>query len=297
MAGERVSGYGDPQVDGTAATALAVLRLVEDPRRALDIAGPFLAFLAGGATGQPGFDLWELTVGASFHAMNLARRALRRAAVVARAAADVAEEGYRAAAERYGLLLSAFHDPERGYLVHVLEPIPPWFAATSRLDVSVVGSVLLGFGPQDATDEVFGVADARVAATAAAVERHFAHRWPVNAAWHQAGNLGSGIGRFPEDCNDGMGSTHGNPWPVASLWLAQFHLRQLEVRPDRSPGDIASAVALASGYLAFVLEHASPASISEQIDAVTGRPRGVALLAWAHAELVVTVLALQRWLG
>lgn len=262
MAGTPVGGYGDPQHDGPAATALAVLTL--DPR-ALDVARPFLEHLL---LPRPriGFDLWELVEGRSFHAANLRRRALRLAARIATKVGDDLAERCAVTDER-----PAFADPAGGWR-HVLDPEPAWFRETTRLDASVLGSALLG------VDQENDIAHPRLAQTAQRLEAHYARKWPVNVAWRRAGNAGAGIGRFPEDANDGFGSTGGNPWPIATLWMAQYHLRR--GHPE-----------LAEGYLSFVVSHVDPDAISEQIDAVTGGPRGARGLVWAHAELVTALLA------
>ncbi len=289
MAGEPVGHYGDPQHDGPAATALALLTVVDDPRSALDLARPFLDHLRG--TGR-GYDLWELTQGRSFHALNLSRRALRRAAAVAALVADPAAADFR----RDGLLQSAqldeFRDGARGGLVHSRQSQPAWFEATSRLDMSAIGSVLLCY---DVSDDVLNVDDPDVAATLRQLATHFGERWPVNSAWRSGGHLGGGIGRFPEDCNDGLGSTGGNPWPVTTLWAAQYHLRRVERAAHLGVvGERATDLALAEGYLSFVLAHCDPDAMSEQIDGLTGLPRGAGPLAWAHAELVMTLVTRAR---
>ena len=252
MDGSRVSGYGDPQYDGPAATVLAVLTI--DPQ-ALAVARPFVEQLLGPGA-RTGYDLWELTRGRSFHAANLRRRALR---LVARLS-----DGEGAEPE-----LLDFDDGHGGW-VHVLDPEPAWFARTSRLDVSVLGSALLAYEPGDLDDP-------RLHRTVERLEEHYRDRWPINASWQAAGRPGGGIGRFPEDGNDGLGSTGGNPWPVATLWLAQYHLHR---------GDQATAL----GYLDFVV---CRDALAEQIDGDTGAPRGARDLAWTHAELVVTLLALD----
>jgi hypothetical protein len=283
MSGEPVGRYGDPQHDGPAATALAVLSVVPDIATALEVARPFLQHLV--APRQAGFDCWELTVGTTFHEVNLARRALRLGARLAEAAGRGAEAAvYVEAAAHHTQRLAAFRRPEGG-LFHSLRPRPAWFGSTSRLDVSAVGSVLLGY---DATDQIFGVDDPDLVATVDRLEAHFSSRWPVNAAWRQAGRLGGGIGRFPEDCNDGVGSTGGNPWPVATLWASQYHLRRAERLPDAGHAEAAS------GYLSFALAHTDGAGMSEQVDATTGRPRGACPLAWGQAELVITLTASRQ---
>ncbi len=289
MAGRPVGGYGDPQPDGPAATALAVLSAIDDAHAALSIARPFLDFLCSTEAMLPAFDLWELTVGTSFHAVNLMRRALRLGAATAAAANDPAADRYLDAATRTGSLLDTFRDPSTGTLAHVLRPQPPWLDLTSQLDVSAVGSVLLGYDPTDAT---MTVDDPGVVATMCQLDDRFALRWPINIAWRSAGRAGAGLGRFPEDCNDGTGSTGGNPWPVATLWAAQYHLRRAQGGPHLDPrnaADQAAEVVQALGFLSFVTSHCNVASIGEQIDGATGAGRGPRPLAWAHAELLTTL--------
>jgi hypothetical protein len=228
LAGEVVGGYGDPQHDGPAATALLLLEV------AAAAALPYLQHLH--SVDEVGYDLWELVRGRSYHAGRLRQRAL----------------GSRS---------------ELGPRVHVRDPEPPWFAAISGLDISTIGCELLGARSLSADA---GKALGRL-------EDAFANRWPVNAAWHRTGRLGHGLGRFPEDGNDGLGSTGGNPWPVATLWAAQWHLLRGESE-------------LGMGFLDFVLSHG--AAGHEQIDGVTGEGRGAAGLAWSAAELITTLLLL-----
>ncbi len=265
MGGEPVHGYGDPQHDGPAATVLAVLTL--DPS-ALEIARPFIEHLLLPGP-RRGYDLWELVQGRSFHAANLRRRALHRAAQVAKGMDDALARRCHRPDER-----AEFADPAGGWR-HVLDPEPSWFRATSGLDVSVVGSAMLALADDEPDN------DPRLGETAQRLEAHYAGRWPVNVAWRQAGNSGGGVGRFPEDANDGYGSTGGHPWPIATLWMAQHHFR-------RGEWD------LGEGYLRFVVTHVDAVAISEQIDAITGAPRGARGLAWAHAELIIALLMRGR---
>jgi len=295
MAGRPVGRYGDPQPDGPAATALAILTGVDDAHAALAIARPFLDYLCGSEATLPAFDLWELTVGTSFHAVNLIRRALRLGAATAATADDPAADRYLNAATRIASQLDAFRDPSTGALAHVLRPQPPWLDLTSQLDVSAVGSILLGYDP---TDETMTVDDPGIVSTMGRLDDRFASRWPVNVAWRSAGRAGAGLGRFPEDCNDGSGSTGGNPWPVATLWAAQYHLRRAQGGPHLSPRDAAdqaAEVVQGLGFLSFVTSHCEVMSIGEQIDGVTGASRGARPLAWAHAELLTTLSMFPRW--
>ena len=289
MVGRPLGGYGDPQPDGPAATALAILTAVSDPSAALAIARPFLDYLCSAEAALPAYDLWELTVGTSFHAVNLMRRALRRGASTAATADDPAADRYLDVASQMASLLDSFRDPATGTLTHVLGPQPQWLDLTSQLDVSAVGSVLLGYDP---TDPTMTVHDAGIVATMDELDVRFASRWAVNIAWRSAGRAGAGLGRFPEDCNDGIGSTGGNPWPVATLWAAQYHLRRAQGGAhldSRTATDEATDVVQGLGYLSFVTAHCNVASIGEQIDGATGASRGARPLAWAHAELLTTL--------
>jgi hypothetical protein len=288
MNGEPIGGYGDPQPDGPAATALALLTIVPDPHAALEAAGPFLEYLVH--DGELGYDLWELIWGRSFHASNLARRALRRGARIAQTA------GNRAASDRYagaelsrGRSLEAFRR-DGGGLHHVREPQPAWFGVTSQLDISAIASVVLAY---DVTDPLLNVDDPDIVATVDALSQEFVRRWPVNDAWRREGHPGHGFGRFPEDCNDGIGSTGGNPWPLTTLWVAQFHLR-LAQRLTHLGHSPAEEVAAGTAYLEFVVAHCQSDAMPEQLDGVTGIPRGARPLAWTHAELVTTLLALDE---
>ncbi|MGQ0464613.1 MAG: hypothetical protein ACT4QG_04750 [Sporichthyaceae bacterium] len=232
MAGEPVRGYGDPQHDGPAATALVLLAC------GADAAPRFVAHLLALEDDAAGFDLWELRRGRSVHAANLRRRALTRAGIPTE--------------------LPAWFRP---HLPAVLDPDPSWFACTSGLDAGVLGSALLAFDPL-----VEDLSDPDLIAAVDGVEGHYRSRWPQG-----------GIGRFPEDANDGIGSAGGGAWPITTLWLAQWHLR----RGDRDRG-----VAL----LSWVLGHTDPAALPEQVDPATGAARGARGLAWAHAELIASLV-------
>ncbi len=271
LAGQPVAGYGSPQHDGPAASALVVLSVVEDPAVALWLARPFLDHVCGAARAPGGYDLWELMEGRSFHATNLARRALARAAEVARLAGEDAEV-YRATAVALGGRLAAFRDPASGCYLRGDGGGAPWFRAISGLDMGSIGSALLGPDDPSGPD---------LSATLAALTSRYATRWAVNTRWRDSGRLGGGIGRFPEDCNDGTGSTGANPWPVTTLWAAQWHLRF--GRRD-----------LGLGYLDFVLAHVDAGAVPEQVDGRTGQARGAGPLGWAHAELVTAVLDRDR---
>lgn len=74
----------------------------------------------------------------------------------------------------------------------------------------------------------------------------------------------------------------GNPWIIATLWLAQYYIRTGQLDKARSYVDWAISHATRSGML------------PEQVDPTTGYGISVSPLVWSHAELVNTVLDLHK---
>lgn len=74
----------------------------------------------------------------------------------------------------------------------------------------------------------------------------------------------------------------GNPWFVATLWLAQCYSKRGRKQEAQALVDWTMQQRLESGVLA------------EQIDPTTGSPVGVAPLIWSHAELIRTILTLEK---
>ncbi len=267
MSGAPVGSYGDPQHDGPAATALVLLTLVDDPGSALRAAGPYLDHLLGHL--EPGYDLWELVRGRSFHAEHLRSRALLRAAEAADLVGDPRAGALRAAGS--GERLADFR--QDGTLRPFLAADPPWFELLSGVDASTVGSALLA-APRDAV--LPELADPAIAAVVDALVAHSAQRGS------------SAVVRFPEDTNDGLGSTGGRPWPVTTLWIAQWYLRRSRSGRTADPaGDRRRGLQHLNAVLA-----SDTRALGEQLDWHSGAPRGARPLAWSHAELITTLLLL-----
>lgn len=74
----------------------------------------------------------------------------------------------------------------------------------------------------------------------------------------------------------------GNPWPVTTLWIAQYYIRTQQLDRGKQYVDWVVARASHSGML------------SEQVDPHTGYGLSVSPLVWSHAELINTVLDLYR---
>jgi GH15 family glucan-1,4-alpha-glucosidase len=296
MNGRPIAQYGNPQKDGPAHTVLAVTTALGQNARADAICRPYLDYLDAFIVG-PSFDPWEFAVGDMFFDLNLARRALRRGARLARA------HGRPDDARRYGArageieeALGAFALPAEPWIRARRNLLQPFLGTISQLDIAVIGSVLTAY---DVEDDVLNLDDLRVQRTMATLESACERRWPVNVAWRRSGNAGLGMGRFPEDANDGIGSTGGNPWTFATLWAAQYYFRLIQRldflgMEDPKGRTRADLFEQADGYLRFVLAHGSAEALTEQIDGRTGAPRGAKQLAWAQAALVQTLLIRQE---
>jgi glucoamylase len=304
----------------------------------------YLDFLLTPAGRGPCMDAWEFIYGWHFNAAFLRRRALLVGAAVA-TQLDHADDATRYATEarQVGDSLTDFLDLRLGRLRAFSQTYNPWFTQMNGLDMAMICALLSGrdMHPQSAAGErgeqrkahlgqdLDSLTHPAVLATMNALEDVYVSLFNVNQDWTAAGNAGCGLGRFPEDANDGVGTSGGNPWPLATLWGAQFyyHVAQ-EVRQvlenasghpvalddarqvaffQRAAGQgidltqpiergtwqeqlLPAVVARGDGYLNFVVHHLpEDGGVTEQIDRDTGHPRGARDLSWALSELITTI--------
>jgi hypothetical protein len=316
-----VQGYGNPQLDGPALSALAMTKLL-DPRPVYPQIRAFLNYLLTPEGQGPCYDAWEFVYGRICNALLLKRKAFRAGARLANVLTE--EEDARRYREETGRLeaeLVQYIDQARGYLISSREPANPWFEQMSGLDVATLGAILTAW---DSNDDFLNLTHPAVLGTVMALDAAFAPCYAINRAWLADGHEGLGWGRFPEDANDGVGSTGGNPWPLVTLWGAQFCYLLAEKLATAGPflvtderqahylnqvvGDEVARVGnqllserillevlpalrkRGDGYLRFVLAH-QPAdgTLSEQINRDTGQPQGARDLTWAMGELLSTL--------
>ncbi len=318
--GQPVRGYGNPQLDGPAISALALTRLL-DPRPVYPQIRAYLEYLLSPEGSGPCYDAWEFVYGRVLNALLLKRKAFRSGARLAYLLNEEKEmRRYRDEAARLETEIEGFRMPSRGYLLSSKDPAEPFLETISRLDVATLGAVLTGW---DANDDFLNLTHPAVMGTVLALEDAFAPLYTVNRAWHAAGHQGMGWGRFPEDANDGVGSTGGNPWPLVTLWAAQYcylletklaaggpfpitdqrqadYLNRVTGQEAASVGGqvprlLLTDVLLAlrrrgDAYVQFVLAHQPPdGSLTEQINRESGQPQGARDLTWALAELLKTL--------
>jgi glucoamylase len=316
-----VTGYGNPQLDGPAISVLAMTNLL-DPRPVYPQIRALLEYLLTPEGQGPCYDAWEFVYGRILNALLLKRKAFRAAARLASVLTEQKDmRRYQDEAARLEAEIEAFVDPQRGYLVGSREPANPWLAEISGLDVATLGAILTAW---ESNDNFFNLTDPAVVGTVLTLEDAFAPLYAVNRSWLAGGNAGMGWGRFPEDANDGLGSTGGNPWPLATLWAAQYCYLLAEklasggpfLVTDQRQADYFNRVAgeeivsiggrllgqqvlmdllpalrkCGDGYVQFVLAHQPPdGSVTEQINRETGQPQGAHDLTWAVSELLHTL--------
>ncbi len=316
-----VTGYGNPQLDGPAIGALAMTRLL-DPRPVYQQIRAYLDYLLTAEGQGPCYDAWEFVYGRILNTLLLKRKAFRAAARLANILTEAEDmRRYQDEAARLEAEIEAFIDPQRGYLRSNRDAANPWMAAISGLDAATLGAILTAW---DSNDDFLNLTHPAVMGTVLALEDAFAPLYEVNRAWRAAGHAGMGWGRFPEDANDGVGSTGGNPWPLTTLWAAQYCYRLAEklatggpfpiidqrqadylnrltdqeiahvegqITPQQMLTDLLPALRRrGDAYLQFVLAHQpEDGSITEQINRDTGQPQGARDLTWAMSELLNTL--------
>jgi GH15 family glucan-1,4-alpha-glucosidase len=133
-------------------------------------------------------------------------------------------------------------------------------APDPTIDASAYGVFAFGLLPPD---------DPRVRATMEAVEDRLAVR----------GGIG-GIARYERDRYQRNGDDPGlpgNPWPICTLWLAEWYI---------GLGELGRALPL----LEWACRHATRAGLMpEQLDPLTGAPLSVAPLTWSHSTFALAV--------
>jgi len=74
----------------------------------------------------------------------------------------------------------------------------------------------------------------------------------------------------------------GNPWPICTLWYAQYIIKRAKCNKDLGP---------AREILAWTCKHAQESGVlSEQISPITGQQLSAAPLTWSHAAFVTTMI-------
>lgn len=250
-------------------------------RRAVD----FLCSFRDGDTGLPAlsYDLWEERLGEHAYSAAAVWGGIRAGAEIASLLGfdgAFTEEWKRAAADLKKAVESCFWREEQGrFLRSVRIKLNPWGSepSESRVHIKVnPKGFYRDFTLEDPTMDVsllglsvpyglYTVDDPRMVKTAAQVESLLA-----------AGPAG-GIKRYENDSYIG-----GNPWIIATLWLALFHLEGKDYGKAKEYLEWAATAATELGLL------------PEQVDRETGKPAWVIPLTWSHAMFVLVLSGLYE---
>ena len=231
-------------------------------------ASDFLVSYRYPATGLPksSYDIWEEKYGTSTYTSATVYGALKAAGNLAEILGkkDQAARYLAAASEIKTGILTHLYDPKDGYFYKMINysADPPVIDRT--VDISGVYGIFK-FGLLGPSDEKLTRA--------------------LSFTLFRLGltTLVGGVARYEGDAYYKKDpSLPGNPWFIATLWLAQYYLTQAE-----KPADLAAVRRL----LSWTAKHATPAGLlSEQLDPHTGEQISASPLTWSHSEFVITVL-------
>src|SRR5579859_350225 len=221
----------------------------------------------------PSFDLWEERRG--IHAFTTAAVWAGLAAARDFAAAfgqhDLSKRYGTAADEIKAAALAHLYDGERGRFVRTVTVLADGtIVKDATLDMSIAGIFLFGMLPAD---------DPRVVATMRALEERL---WVKTAI--------GGFARYENDSyfqqSQDIANVPGNPWFVATLWVAEHHIAVAKVAADLDrPREL----------LEWCAAKANPSGVlAEQVHPITGDPLSVAPLTWSHAAYVGAVQRYAR---
>ena len=134
------------------------------------------------------------------------------------------------------------------------------------IDVSLLSLATLG---------VLDPRDARMVATAEAVREQLWLKTPVEGCARYQGDV------YQRD-EDGPKDIPGNPWFIATLWLAEYDIARAENLEE---------LQAVLPYLEWCRKNTLPSGVlAEQVHPVTGSPLCVSPLTWSHSAFVWTVL-------
>lgn len=229
--------WGRPQNDGPAARAITMIRLAEnllaegkqDLVRSKLYGAEFparspikmdLEYTAH-HWDEAAFDLWEEVKGHHFYTRMLQRTALKLGASFAYRMGDpYAAEYYEKQVALLEESLLAHKNASKNLIEPTLNQDDGWTHKRESLDVAIVlGTIHAGLA-----DGFFTATNEWVLSSADVLERRFREIYTLN----RRGDLGTAIGRYPEDVYDGNGFSGGNPWFISTHAYAELYCNAAE---------------------------------------------------------------------
>ncbi|MCL4545053.1 MAG: glycoside hydrolase family 15 protein [Chloroflexi bacterium] len=219
----------------------------------------------------PSYDLWEERHGVHTFTVATVIAGLEAATrfTTSFGETDIADRYRRTAQEVREAAIRFLYVPELGRFARRAISLPtPGRPADLDLtvDSSLAAFIDLGFLPLD---------DARLVGTLQAVEqRLWCHSTIGGVARYEADHYYRQV--------DDTQRVPGNPWPVCTLWLAEWYIARAQSLDDLKP---------ARALLQWVTQRAFPSgTLAEQFHPETGQPLSVAPLTWSHSAFVAAVI-------
>ncbi|HOJ12260.1 MAG TPA: glycoside hydrolase family 15 protein [Clostridiales bacterium] len=230
---------------------------------------------------KPSFDLWEERFGEHTYSSAAVYGGISAGSEIAKILGvswKIIENWEKTAASiKYSVIKNLWKEEYGRFLRSIRTKLNPWGEeyTNDRILIQVNDK---GFckdvTPEDGTIDVsllgvcvpfnmLGIDDAMAASTVEAVEKHLAYSGC------------GGIGRYQYDNYIG-----GNPWVIATLWVALYHVRK---------GNLQRA----GEYLEWAVSSRTELDLlPEQVDKNTGKPAWVIPLTWSHAMFVLLLFEL-----
>ncbi|NIP30224.1 MAG: glycoside hydrolase family 15 protein [Candidatus Dadabacteria bacterium] len=216
----------------------------------------------------PSYDLWEERYALHAYTVVSVIAGLRAAAKFAKLFQDIyVVEKYDSAADEMteGINKYLYHDGLKRF-ARSGSRIDVGYKLDEVIDVSLLSLATLG---------VLDSKDPRMIETANAVREQLWLNTPVEGCARYQGDVYQRAEESPKEIP-------GNPWFIATLWLAEYFVDQAENHEQ---------LQATLPYLEWCIKNALPSGVlAEQVHPVSGSPLSVSPLTWSHSAFVWTVL-------
>jgi len=217
---------------------------------------------------NPSYDLWEERYATHVYTVAAVISGLKAAANFARLFKDFSiADSYDTAAYlmKEGISTYMYHDRLQRYARSGSKK-GSGYDLDEVIDISLLALTTLGgFSPKDQ----------RIVKTAEAIREQLWVKTPVEGCARYQNDLYQRAGDFPS-------GAPGNPWIIATLWLAEYMIDRAE-----NLKELHEAVP----YIQWCAKNALPSGVlAEQIHPLNGCPLSVSPLTWSHSAYVWTVM-------
>lgn len=173
---------------------------------------------------EDSFDLWEEVNGKHFFTSLVQLTTIKLGISYLKEKETGVDENFIRQLENCYNQISTFITMEGGFLnpnKNFVVETPSILNARSGLDIAVIIGSLLTHDDHFSTNIPFDVSDSGILNTLYSLVKSMEIIYPIN---HQRANLkiGVALGRYPEDIYDGVGTSEGNPWFLATASASEL---------------------------------------------------------------------------